>query len=244
MQNEAAWQPSKFIMQRGRLRASRDLDQVSRGSRFINDLVAGRYQEMVESHARGRLLDLGCGRVPLYEAYRGQVEHVTCVDWLSDPNFPSHLDHELDLNEPLALETAAFDTILLTDVLEHVSQPERLWSEMSRVLAPGGKLLLGVPFLYWIHAAPHDHHRYTQYRLAQLCADSGLELDELEPYGGAGEVIIDISAKLIGRFRMLSFLHLRTAQLFSRSWLGRQVRARTQRTFPLGYRLVATKPLS
>jgi len=41
-----------------------------------------------------------------------------------------------------------FDTVILSDVLEHLPTPENIINEIYRVLAKNGKLLLNVPFLY------------------------------------------------------------------------------------------------
>lgn len=39
------------------------------------------YQSAIEHHARGDLVDLGCGEVPRYAICRPLVSGVTCVDW-------------------------------------------------------------------------------------------------------------------------------------------------------------------
>jgi SAM-dependent methyltransferase len=46
----------------------------------------------------------------------------------------------------LPFPTTAFDTIICTHVLEHVPDDVAAMSELRRVLAPGGKAVLQVPF--------------------------------------------------------------------------------------------------
>jgi SAM-dependent methyltransferase len=241
MRNADSWQPSKFVEKNGRLRASRDEREVIRSSRFIADRLAGLYQSLIERHARGRLLDLGCGKVPLFATYRDRVETVTCVDWAGTMHPSPHLDLDQNLNEGLSLPDALFDTVLATDLLEHIERPDRLFASIARVLAPGGVLILTVPFLYGLHEVPHDYHRYTEYKLAGFCRDHGLEVIELSPYGGALEVLADVGARLLGKSRALSALHLGLARGLSASPIGRAVRRATERKFPLGYSLVARK---
>ncbi len=56
------------------------------------------------------------------------------------------------------------DAILCLAVLEHVENPIKAVSELHRVLKPGGKLLLYVPFLYYYHAEKGyygDYWRFT-----------------------------------------------------------------------------------
>ncbi len=138
---------------------------------------------MIRAHARGRLLDLGCGAVPLYGMYRDLVSEITCVDWPNSLHNSSHVDISADLHGPLPLSDAAFDTVLLTDVLEHMAEPKGLMREVARVLAPGGKILVGVPFLYWLHEEPHDYYRFTKFALRRMLDESGLEVLEIDAYG-------------------------------------------------------------
>src|SRR3981081_4719597 len=136
MRNSETWAPSKFVVKRGRLRASSDPKEITPGSRLISELVATSYQALVKNHWRGRLLDLGCGKVPFYALYREYVSETVCVDWSSSVHVGDHLDAECDLTKDLPFADASFDSILLSDVLEHIPTPERLWREMARLLKP------------------------------------------------------------------------------------------------------------
>ncbi len=56
------------------------------------------------------------------------------------------------------------DALLCLAVLEHVENPIQAMSELFRVLKPGGKLLIYVPFLYYYHAEKGyygDYWRFT-----------------------------------------------------------------------------------
>src|SRR3546814_8619033 len=55
----------------------------------------------------------------------------------------------------------SFEAVICSEVLEHVPDPRLVLDEIARVLKPGGCLLLTVPFLFRIHADPHDFGRYT-----------------------------------------------------------------------------------
>lgn len=67
----------------------------------------------------------------------------------------------------------SFDLVLLTDVLEHLRDPLCALAEVRRVLRPGGRLLVGVPFLYPVHDAPHDYSRWTDAGLREMAARLG-----------------------------------------------------------------------
>ena len=128
----------------------------------------------IRAHARGRLLDMGCGYVPLYDAYRDLVSENICIDWQNTAHVNPYLDQMVDLTGALPFERGSFDTVLLTDVLEHIPEPTNLICEIARILRPGGKLILGVPFFYWLHEVPHDYYRYTEFALRRFCELSGL----------------------------------------------------------------------
>jgi len=55
----------------------------------------------------------------------------------------------------------AFDAVVTTAVLEHVLYPERVASEIARVLRPGGLLYSEVPFMQQVHEGAYDFTRYT-----------------------------------------------------------------------------------
>lgn len=247
MRHADQWKPSKFVRRGGKLVANRDRSEVGVSSRLIVDLIAEFYEQALPQYARGRLLDLGCGKAPLYLVYRELAESVTCVDWANTRHKNPHLDLEHDLTRPLPLEDGAFDTIILSDVLEHLPEPERLWREMERVLGPGGRVILSVPFFYWLHETPHDFFRYTEFALRRFAEQAGLELLLLESRGGALDIIADVTAKLATQVPVIGGLVARSAQWeagwFGRTGPGMRIRARTGRRFPLFYVLVAEKPV-
>jgi SAM-dependent methyltransferase len=245
MKNADAWRPSKYVFRRGRLAASRDRKEVGVASRLFTNLVAGFYDRGIKEHARGRLLDLGCGFVPLYAAYKPYVAENVCVDWENTLHKNSYLDFGCDLTKPLPFEDSQFDTIILSDVLEHMPEPRDLWREMARVLTPGGKILLSVPFYYWLHEQPYDYYRYTEFALTRFVDDAGLSLVQLEPLGGSPEVLADLMAKMVHRMpligRGLAMAVQSTTGFFVGTGVGRKVSRRSGRTFPIGYFLVAAK---
>lgn len=243
MKNCNNWKPSKFEKHKKGFRSSRNIKNVGPGYRFITDIHAEKYYEMISKYATGKLLDLGCGDVALYEMYKYLVSDSICVDWGGSFHDVSHLDFEFNLNEPFPLEDNYFDTILLTDVLEHISNPDNLWKEMNRVLKAGGKIIIGVPFIHLIHEAPYDYFRYTEFKLKMYCEENSLKILELYPYGGVLEIIIDITAKLFSFSRTISFFHYYFSRIIIKTFLAKKIFNITAQRYPLGYCLVATKAI-
>jgi len=67
------------------------------------DLIAKVYDENVKRFVKGKLLDLGCGKVPLYIAYKNYITDNICVDWENTLHRNPHIDHYCDLTKALPL---------------------------------------------------------------------------------------------------------------------------------------------
>jgi SAM-dependent methyltransferase len=140
-----------------------------------------RLAAAIREYAGGDCLDCGSGRSPYRHLLRRQGSSVTSVD-IEDRS--GEVDLLADIQEMPQIGDGSFDTILCTQVLEHVPRPWRAMAELSRVLRPGGQLILSVPHLSAVHEPPHDFYRYTRFGLTALCTQSGLEVLRLEPTGG------------------------------------------------------------
>lgn len=245
MRNAVKWLPSKFVVHHGVLRGSRDPKALGVASRVIADLTARFYQRELTKLARGRLLDLGCGRVPFYGVYKDLVTEVICVDWSNTLHSNPHVDHEIDLNGPIGLPSNSFDTLLLSEVLEHIRKPEILVAEMHRLLRPGGHVIMNVPFYYGLHEQPFDYFRYTRHALRSMAEDAGFSVVHLEAIGGVPEIIADLVSKTALTVPAVGRLTARIVQRctgwFIRTGVGKRLSERTSADFPFGYALVLRK---
>lgn len=131
---------------------------------------------------RGRVLDLGCGLQPyrrLFTAadtYTGcDIAALPCVDVVIRPG------------EKLPFADGAFDVVFSTQVFEHVANLGETVAEIRRVLAPGGTLLVSVPFIFQVHGAPHDYRRLSEFGVAQVL--EGFELTEVRREGAIGSAL-------------------------------------------------------
>ena len=126
-----------------------------------------------------RVLDLGCGERPYADLFGA----AWCIG----------LDRSLDGARPDILADASrlplaggwADLVFCSQVLEHVPDPAALLAECTRVLRPGGELVLSAPFWWPLHEEPHDYLRFTRHGLAALVQASGLQLLAIEPDCGA-----------------------------------------------------------
>lgn len=136
-------------------------------------------------YTKGNLIDVGCGTKPYKKYYIQQVKSYTGMDHpITAKMYPTNNKPEIFgdiLNIPLKKDS--FDTAILFEVLEHISNPNKAISEVARILKKGGYLLVTVPFFYPLHDTPHDYLRYTEFYLKKLFNQNGLKLVKLYSIG-------------------------------------------------------------
>jgi 2-polyprenyl-3-methyl-5-hydroxy-6-metoxy-1,4-benzoquinol methylase len=104
----------------------------------------------VNRYPNCNLLDIGCGwEAKLLRAIEPQIETGTGIDFKA-PSINSGKLRTISarLDNQLPFEDSAFDLITMLAVLEHLEYPREILSECSRLLRPGGGLLLTVPSKY------------------------------------------------------------------------------------------------
>ncbi len=89
-------------------------------------------------------------------------------------------DMVIDVRSMPEIRDALFDCVFCSGVLEHVDRYQDALSEISRVLKPGGILLLGLPFRQSLHMAPYDFWRFTEYGIRKMLARD-FEIIEVSP---------------------------------------------------------------
>lgn len=129
-------------------------------------------------HLTGTVLDVGGGDG---RRYRESLRNAATYQSL-DLNEALHPDI-IGSAENIPLSANSIDSILCTQVLEHVPYPERVLAEIHRVLKPGGKALITVPQLNELHEEPHDYFRYTCFGLKRMLHDAGFQVTALEQRG-------------------------------------------------------------
>jgi SAM-dependent methyltransferase len=134
-------------------------------------------------HARGRLLDIGCGLKPYAPLFAPYVDEHVGVDHADSPHALTSVDVIATAYE-VPLESGTFDTVLMTEVLEHLERPADALEEVLRLLRPGGKVILTTPFIWPLHEEPRDFFRYTPHGLDHLLSSAGFADVEVTPLAG------------------------------------------------------------
>ena len=81
--------------------------------------------------------------------------------------------------ETYPFENETFDKIMLRCILEHVKKPLNILKECNRILKPNGKIVIEVPFVNPIHAAPDDYLRFTPNGLIELVKSINLDVEDI-----------------------------------------------------------------
>jgi 2-polyprenyl-3-methyl-5-hydroxy-6-metoxy-1,4-benzoquinol methylase len=98
---------------------------------------------------KGDLLEFGAGTGTL--AKQLAVSHpggtMTCADIRPRPDsLPSTISWlEADLNNPIPVPDHSFDSIISTEVIEHLENPRAIFREFHRLLRPEGVLIVTTP---------------------------------------------------------------------------------------------------
>lgn len=143
--------------------------------------------------ASGRMVDVGCGDKPYEALFAPHVTDHLGIDFeethASSAYAQSSKADLLYTGARLPFADGVFDTVLCTQVLEHVPEPWHLFTELNRILRPGGTLILTAPFSYRVHSEPHDFFRFTKYALVRLAEENGMQVLKILPRGGFWAVI-------------------------------------------------------
>ena len=124
------------------------------------------------SEMNGDVLDVGCGEMP----FRSMLPSAAKYTGVDVPNaaifgMGKHPEKRTFDGRTLPFPPASFDYVICTEVLEHAQFPQLLLDEMRRVLRPGGRIFVTVPFSARVHHIPHDYQRFTHIMLAAMFAD-------------------------------------------------------------------------
>ena len=171
------------------------------------------------------ILDAGCGRQP----YRDVCEHLNYYaqdfgryekdekDSLTagkDPFVYGRLDYTGNIWE-IDEKDAFFDTILCTEVLEHIPCPSRAVKEFSRLLKPGGTLILTVPANALRHMDPYFYFAgFSDRYLSFLLKEHGFQDVVITPVGSYHAWLMVEEARSIRSEGILALMALFPAFLY------------------------------
>ena len=114
-----------------------------------------------------RLVDVGCGQKPYQPLFRPYTTSYVGVDPVENP-----LAEVRGFVEALPLPDASCDVALCVQVFEHCDDPSKAVSELARITAPGGRVLVSTHGVMAYHPSPTDYWRWTHAGLEKLFRDN------------------------------------------------------------------------
>jgi SAM-dependent methyltransferase len=126
---------------------------------------------------KGITVDIGCGSKP-YEKFTNADKYIGL-------ELDNELSKELKSADyyydgiTIPFDNNSTDSVLISQVFEHVFTPNELLQEINRILKSGGILLMSVPLVWDEHEQPYDYGRYTSYGLRYILNKNGFEVIEL-----------------------------------------------------------------
>jgi SAM-dependent methyltransferase len=162
--------------------------------RWMVPLLGHAIEERLQRYAaplaaRGRCLDVGCGGQP----FRPHLERMgfayTGFDVHQNPQGSVAVLGAIDDPLPPSLGAGQFHFILCTEVLEHVARWPEAFRNLAALLAPGGRLLITAPHLWFPHEEPADFFRPTPWALDFHGRTAGLAPLEITRLGDGRDVL-------------------------------------------------------
>lgn len=139
-----------------------------------------KYRDLIRKYLTpgARVLDAGCGRYLRFSKELSDTASVVGIDLesvLETDNSSAPFGVRGDIGK-LPFPSGYFDMVISRSVVEHLDEPEEVFREFSRVLKPGGRVVIITPnkwdYVSVIAAlTPYSVHRALVSRIFQVPAD-------------------------------------------------------------------------
>ena len=160
--------------------------------RGVNTWVRAALPPLLAAANRsGAVLDVGCAEQPFRPLIESSGQRYVGMDVVQ--NRMRSVDIVSTL-EDASSPAEAYPVILCTEVLEHVADIDAAFAGLRRLIAPGGAVVLTVPFVFPLHMEPYDFRRLTLHGVQRLAADHGFTVEASMRLGRLPDVLATLIA--------------------------------------------------
>ena len=150
---------------------------------YVNESI----YELTEICAGKRVADIGCG----YGRNRELVESVG-GEWVGVEPFEGGAHTVVASAEDLPFENNSFDVVIMDAVLEHIPDVGAAFSEVARILKPGGCFVGYVAFMECFHEISYSHLSFKA--LEYYSTVNGMKLEKVS---GGSRFGIDYHVRIL-----------------------------------------------
>ena len=124
----------------------------SSDGRFVAEMYDVIVEE-IEKHPNAKILDVGCGNGNLFSLLSEKKYELYGIDFSENMideakrNCKREATFTVADAEKLPFDDNAFDIVVCNASFHHYIHPDAVLKEMRRVLRPGGKLIIGDPYV-------------------------------------------------------------------------------------------------
>jgi SAM-dependent methyltransferase len=162
------------------------------------DSVRGRIKNYLTQHKnllQSPILEIGSKRFGNAEWWNCNRDLKPDAKWLcTDMQEGDGVDETADIHN-LAYNDNSFQSVLCSEVLEHVQYPAVGLYECYRVLKNDGCIILTTLFSFPIHGYPNDYWRFTPEGMQCLLVDAGFRNIEVTTAGEYDIILNNIGGR-------------------------------------------------
>lgn len=182
-----------------------------------NETVRYRWIENALSQLEigGKILDAGCGT----QRYKKHCEHLDYYgqdfgEYVADENSVGLQNTSWDYGElkytgdcwNIDEQDKFFDNIICTEVLEHIPYPNEAIQEFSRLMKPGGTLILTAPYACLPHMQPYFFYSgFSKEWYKEILTKNSFEILEISPNGNFFRYLIQENIRGVKLIKSIPF---------------------------------------
>lgn len=153
------------------------------------------------------MMDFWCGEKPYQSLFK--VDTYIWVDY--EKTWHNNTDNPVDVyrdGKTLPFDDNMFDSVLASEVFEHVFTIDDILQEIRRTMKAWWKLLITIPFAIHEHEVPYDFARYTSYGIKAILERNGYKIISIQQAGSYRQTILQLMIRFLWKITETNYTFL------------------------------------